>query len=152
MKTESSSQSTLKRILLYVLAYLLWLVSIAVCIVAVIQLRSAVNVLWPALGGNRYSLSLVNQLVLLLGGLAAFIYVVFLEGYYRESVTHKAPRTSSADASLQAPASWQSRLSRRLTGAGLYVLLRRFVLATAIPLAVLALSFVLLEVALRLLP
>lgn len=77
---------TPKDILLYILAYLLWLVSIAACVVAVMQLQTAANALGAALGSNRYTLRLVNQVCLLLGGLAAFAYAVFLEGYYREGV------------------------------------------------------------------
>ena len=69
--------------LFYVLAYLVWLVSIAACVAALFQLQAAVNVLGAVLGANRYALRLVNQVTVLLGGLAAFIYVVFLEGYYR---------------------------------------------------------------------
>jgi hypothetical protein len=72
-----------------VFAYLLWLVSSAACLVAVIQLRAAVNVLGVALGGNRYALGLANQATLLLSGLAAFVYVIFLEHYYRESVQRR---------------------------------------------------------------
>ncbi len=67
-----------------VLAYLAWLVSIAVCVAALLQFQSAVNVLGAALGANRYVLRLLNQVTLLLGGLVVFVYVVFLEGYYRE--------------------------------------------------------------------
>ena len=67
MKTQIASSPTPKNILLYGLGYLLWLVNSLVCVVAVIQLRSAVNVIWVALGGDRYTLSLVNQVCLLLG-------------------------------------------------------------------------------------
>ena len=67
-----------------VLAYLAWLVSIAACVAALLQFQSTANVLGAVLGANRYVLRLLNQVALLLGGLAAFIYVVFLEGYYRE--------------------------------------------------------------------
>ncbi len=119
MKTDNPSPRTPKGILLHVLAYLLWLVSIAVCVAAVLQLRSTVNVLWVALGGDRYSLGLANQVTLLLGGLAAFVYVVFLEGYYREGVRRGAS------------------------------LLRRFAITIAVPLGVIALCLALLEIALR---
>ena len=153
MKTEPDSGLTLKRILLYTLAYLLWLVNMVVCVAAIIQLRATVNVLWAALGGNRYSLSLVSQFILLVGGLVAFVYVVFLEGYYRAGVASGATMSqASNDASRQAPASWQGWLSRSLAGAELPILLRRFALTTAIPLGVAALSLALLEVALRFLP
>ncbi len=60
------------------------MVSIAACVAAVFQIQSAVNVLGAALGADGYALRLANQVTLLLGGLAAFIYVVFLEGHYRE--------------------------------------------------------------------
>jgi len=150
MKTEPDSRLTPKRILLYALAYLLWLVNIAVCMAAIIQLRAAVNVLWAALGGNHYLLGLADQLILLVGGLAGFIYVVFLEGYYREGVARRVQRSEAAsDVSLQVSASRRGWLSRWLARAGLDVLLRRFVVTTAVPLGVLALSLVLLEVALR---
>jgi hypothetical protein len=85
MKTNTASLLASKGILLQVLAYLLWLVSVVVCVAAIVQLRSAVNVLWVALRGDRYSLGLVNQLCLILGGLAAFVYILFLEYYYRST-------------------------------------------------------------------
>jgi len=137
--------------LLYVLAYLLWLASAAVCVAALIQLRSALTAPWAALGGSRYTVNLVSQVGLLLGGLAAFIYVVFLEGYYRASVRRRARPSESDDA---APA--RTPIARRiriwLSGTGLHVLLRRFAVTIAIPLGVLILSLVLLEVALRAMP
>jgi hypothetical protein len=120
MKTEPASARTLKHTLLYVLAYLLWLVSSAACVVAVLQLRAAVNALWVALGGNRYSLGLANQVSLLLAGFAAFVYVIFLEGYYREAVGH---------------------------GASLF---RRFAVTMAVPVGVIVLSLAAVEIALRL--
>jgi len=106
-----------------VLAYLAWLVSIAVCVAALLQFQSAVNVLGAALGANRYVLRLLNQVTLLLGGLAAFIYVVFLEGYYRDGI--------------------------RAGGGRLGLLPQRFARTIAIPLAIAALCLVLVEIALR---
>jgi len=150
MKTELAPRLTIKDILLYLLSYLLWLVSVAVCVAAVIQLRSTVNVLWVALGGDRYSLGVANQVSLLLGGFAAFVYVVFLEGYYRESVKHRAPRPVASSAiSAPEPILRPSRLWRWLNYLGLAVLLRRFAITVAIPLGVFLLSLALLEVALR---
>ena len=150
MKTELAPRLTIKEILLYALAYLLWLVTIVVCVVAVLQLRSTANVLWAALGGDRYSLSVVNQVSLLLGGFAAFVYVVFLEGYYRESVNHKAPQPEASNAvPAHGPTLRPSRLSRWLNCLGIAVLLRRFAITVAIPLGVIVLSLVLLEIALR---
>ena len=150
METNPAPPLTLKDILLYVLAYLLWLVSVIVCVAAVIQLRSTINVLWVALGGDRYSLGLVNQLSLLLGGLAAFIYVVFLESYYRQSITRGGQKPQAGnDAAAHTPAPPSGRISQWLDTAGLTVLLRRFMITTAIPLGLVVVSLVMIEVAWR---
>jgi len=150
MKTNLAPPRTLKDILLYVLSYLFWLVNVVVCVAAVIQFRSTVNVLWVALIGDRYSLGLVNQLSLLLGGLAAFIYVVFLESYYRSSITSRGQKPQAdGDAAAHAPAPPSGRISQGLDTAGLTVLLRRFMITTAIPLALVVVSLVIVEVVLR---
>jgi hypothetical protein len=147
MKTESPSPLTPRRVLLYVLAYALWLVATAACVMAVIQVRSMVNVLWIMLGGDRYSLGLVNQAVLLLGGLAAFIYMMLLESHYRESITPERQRPETTDdISGQAPASRRARRPRWLTGGGLGELLRRFAITTVVPLGIVALSLVVVAV------
>ena len=149
MKTNTASQLALKDILLYVLAYLLWLVNIVVCIVAVIQLRSAATILWIALGYDHWKLGLVGQLGLLLGGLAACVYVVFLESYYRRSVTHGVQEPEGGDVSMPAQGSHQGRIARWSIDPRLAVLLRRFILTTAIPLGLVAASLVITEVAFR---
>jgi hypothetical protein len=146
MKTERDSALTRNDILFYALAYLLWLVNIMVCVIAVIQLRSTVNALWVTLGGDRYALGLVNQLSLLLSGFIAFVYIVYLESYYRESVTSRAQTPAAGSA-----VSVQARLLRWLTHVRLGILLRRFAITTAIPLGVWSASLVALEVALRIL-
>jgi hypothetical protein len=92
VKTDTVPRTTLKGFLLYVLAYLLWLVNVVVCIVAVIEFRLTINVLWITTRHSRWTLGLANQLSLLLGDLAAFVYVVFLESYYRQSVHSQRPK------------------------------------------------------------
>jgi len=139
MKTQFASLPTLKNILLYMLVYLLWFVNTLVSAVAVIQLRSTTNVFWVALGGDRYTLSLVNQVCLLLGGFVAFVYVMSLESHYRESITQVE----------KASPQHQTLLTQRLTDLGLGLLLRRFAVTTAIPLGVCIASLVALEIALR---
>ena len=149
MKTNTASPLALKDIPLYVLAYLLWLVSVVVCVAAVIQFRSAANVLWIALGHSYWTLGLVDQLSLLLGGLAACIYVVFLESYYRRSVTRRVQKPEGGDVSMQAQVPHQGRIAQRPTDPRLAVLLRRFAMTTAIPLGLVVVSLVMVEVALR---
>jgi len=144
------TRTTLQGTLLYVLAYLLWLVNVVICIVAVIEFRSAINVLWVMTGQNRYTLGLANQLSLLLGGFAAFVYVVFLESYYRHSVMHRDLRPDhGSDVSTQVQASPQSRMWLWLTRSGFLVLLKRFAITISIPLGLLVVSLVMTEVAWR---
>ena len=150
MKTNTASPFASKGILLHTLAYLLWLVSVVVCVAAIVQLRSTVNVLWVAFRGDRYSLGLVNQLCLLLGGLVALIYVMFLEGYYRSSITRRGPKPQSgSDAAAYTAAPPPSRISQWLNTEGLAVLLRRFAITIAIPLGLCVVSLGATEVALR---
>jgi len=121
-----------------------------VCLAAVLQFRSTLNVLWGVFGHSRYTLGLADQLSVMLGGLVAFAYVMFVESYYRQSVTHwdqKPP--ADGDVPAQAYASPPGRISQWLTRAGLDVLLRRFAITTAIPLGVYIASVVAYEIAWR---
>ena len=149
MKINTASPLALKDILLYVLAYLLWLVNIVVCLASVIQFRSAATILWIALGYDHWKLGLVGQLIVLLGGLVACIYVVFLESYYRRSVTRRVQKPEGGDVSMQAQVSHQGRIAQWPTDPRLAVLLRRFAMTTAIPLGLVVVSLVMVEVALR---
>ena len=153
MRTKFVLLQNLKDFLLYGFAYLLWLVNIVVCMAVVIQFRSTANVLWVALGLSRWTLGLIDQLSILIGGLTAFIYVMFLESYYRTSVTLKASQSTAGNpAPIQAQTPRPSRIAQWLTRAGVDILLRRFVITIAIPLGVLAACLLTVEIALRLLP
>jgi hypothetical protein len=140
------SRSNSKGTLFYVLAYLLWLVNVVVCTVAVIEFRSTVNVLWVMTGHSRWTLGLADQLSILLSGLVAFVYVVFLESYYRRGVALRSQRPEIGNG-----VSPQSRVSQWLNHPGPYVLLRRFAWTIAIPIGLLAVSLVMRQVAFRLL-
>ncbi len=80
------SPLTWQRIQFYIPAYLLWLVNMVVCAAALLEFRSAVNTVWLMTGSDFGALGVVNQVILLLGGLVALIYVAFLESYYRRCV------------------------------------------------------------------
>ena len=147
MRTNPTAPPARQDFLLYLLAYLLWLVNIVVCLAAVLQFRSTLNVLWGVFGHSRYTLGLADQLSLLVGGLAVFAYVVFVESYYRQSVTHRDQEPPGGKAATQARP--QGRFSQWLTQSGLAVLLRRFAITTAIPLGVYIASVVAYEIAWR---
>jgi len=142
--TGFTSPTASRNAVLYVLAYLLWLVSIAACIAAVIQLRSTANVLCVALGGNRYSVSLVNQVSLLVGGLIAFTYVVFLESYYRQSVTYGEKSQQGSE-----PAPSSGRIAQWRNTTGLAILLKRFATTIAIPVGLYLMLLGMLEISLH---
>ena len=143
-KADPVTRTTLQDILLYVLAYLLWLINIVFCIVVVIEFRSTINVLWVMAGHSRWTLGLADQLSVLLGGLVAFVYIVFLESYYRRSVTQQSKKPETVN-DVSSP----SRVSQRLDNLGLYVLLRRFAWTIAIPIGLLVASLVMRRAAFR---
>lgn len=118
---DSRSAPTSQRVLLHLGAYLFWLVTIAACALAALQLSSTANVLVAVFSGNRYAARLANQASLLVVGLIAFVYVMFLESYYREGA-----------------------------GRG-RELVRRFAITIAAPLALFAVAFALSEIVVRLL-
>lgn len=148
MKMPIVSSRMLRNIGLYGIAYLLWFINTLVCVASLIQFLSTVNVFWVALGGDRYTLSLVNQVCLLLGALVVFVYVIYLGSYYGESVADGVHKTASSDDFLVPP---RASVSQQLTKMGLGLLLRRFAITTAIPLAVWIAALMALEIALRIL-
>jgi len=132
-KTNFDRANSPKDILLYVAAYLLWFVNILVCTEAIIQTLSLVDLLWVVFKGDRYMLSLVNQVTLLVGGFIAFIYVMSLEHTYRTCVDHEDER-------------------RPIRAQRLHTLVRYFARTTAIPLGIIIAVFGVLAVAVRILP
>ena len=144
MKAGHMTRTILQRTLLYVLAYLLWLVNVVVCIVVVVEFRSAINVLWVMTGHSRWTLGLADQLSLLLGGLVAFVYVLFLESYYRRSVEQRSLKTEAGN-----DVSPPSQVSGLMNNQRLRVLLRRFAWTFAVPIGLLVASLVIREAVLR---
>jgi hypothetical protein len=118
--SDLDSPRALQSIARYAAAYLFWLASIVVCALAVLELSSGLNVLVAALSDNRYAARLVNQASLLVVGIVAFAYAMFLEGYYREGAR---------------------------SGAGM---LRRFAVTIAVPLGVFLVSLAVREITLLL--
>ena len=144
MKADPVTRTIRQDVLLYVLAYLLWLVSIVACIVAVVEFRSTINVLWVMAEHSRWTLGLADQLSVLLGGLVAFVYIVFLESYYRRSVMPRSQKPETGN-NVSSP----SQVSRWLNNQRLYVLLRRFAWAIAIPIGLSVVSLVMRRAAFR---
>jgi len=133
------NRTTLHDILLYTLAYALLLITMVVCLAAVLEFRLSINVLWAVMRRSPYTLGLADQLSLLVGGLLAFVYTVFLEGYYRNGVTQRGDKDLHKSESGRA-ARPRGRVAQWLMDARLDVLLRRFAWTVAIPGGVLIVS------------
>ncbi len=145
MKTDNVTRSTVREIAAYVLTYALWLITIIMSVLAVLEIRQAVNAIWVIMGVDSYSIALVNQVCLLLCGFAAFIYVMWLEHDYREGVRLRlSPRLDDKARSLP-----PSGILQRLAELGLDLMLRRFAITFAIPLCLYLLSLAVYEITLN---
>ncbi len=140
MKSDSLPSTKRKNVLLSAIVYLLWFIVALISVAVVVQFQSTVVALWIGFGGDRYTLSFLNQVCILVGGLGAFIYVVFIEGYLRASISQS-----------KKPVAHQNLLVRRLTNWGIYFLLKRFIIAIAIPSSLIVICFVVLEIGLSIL-
>ncbi|MFN2157693.1 MAG: hypothetical protein ACK2UX_20875, partial [Anaerolineae bacterium] len=71
----------------YALAYLGWLLTAAVGMLAIFQTRTMINALWPVLGGSRWVLRAVDRFGLLFLGLIWLVFVIFVEQHFRSAIT-----------------------------------------------------------------
>lgn len=134
------SKISVRDILRYLLAYLLWVITMAVGMLGILQLRNALNVLWPALGGSRWTLRAVDRFGFVILSLGWLIFAILTEYHYRTSVNATRKRRATA-------ATTGGRLQRM----GLDLLLPRFARDMILPIAVLVLAYVTQQVAFALL-
>ena len=115
----------------YVLAYLLWLLAIAIGLIAVFEARNALNVVWPLLGSGthwQWILRPVDRFGLVFAGLAWLVYMIFAEDWFRVAITavRRREHRGLAPAATGWAGTWTGRKLARL---GLDVLASRFVRA-----------------------
>jgi hypothetical protein len=116
----------------YILAYLLWILVIAIGMVAVLEARNALNVVWPLLGSGihwQWVLRPVDRFGLVFAGLVWLVYAIFAEDWFRLAITAVRRREQKgvrAPALAAEHAMWPARYLARL---GLDVLASRFVRA-----------------------
>ncbi len=131
----------------YALAYLCWLLAAALSMLALFMVRTALNIAWPVMVGteatNRWALRAIDRFGLVFMGLVWLVYVIFVEQYYRSSITEARTRRYKEQTRLTpraepTPEYRVMRFSRRI---GLDILARRLVLTMGIPLAVLGVSY-----------
>jgi hypothetical protein len=129
----------------YALAYLCWFCTAAIGMLAVFHTRDMINVIWPVLGGNRWVLRAVDRFALLFIGLIWLVYVIFIEQYYRSSITVVRDRRFKARIAPSArpiPPP-QGRMMKMLWKLGLDVLASRFVPTFFFPLLWFVISYLL---------
>ena len=134
----------------YVLAYVLWLLAAAVALVAVFEARTALNVMWPALGSGvrwGWTLRAVDRFGLVFLGLVWLVYAIFCEQHYRSAITAvriRAFKGKKAPALEDGQARWAARQLARM---GLDVLASRVAVTIAPPLALWLVSFLVKQLA-----
>jgi len=76
----------MRRVLGYVLCYLLWVVSAALGFLGLLVGRGLLIGLFSLTRANRWVLSAIDKFGLLILGLICLGFVIFCESYYREGV------------------------------------------------------------------
>ena len=122
----------LREIFGFLTAYLLWILTAASGIYVLFRIERTLNLIWPLLSGNRWSLRAVNRFYLVGAAVAWLSYVMVTEEFFRRSITDRPTlrQRTRAEASDHR-SSGEDGLLRRL---GLDVLARRFLIAASIPL------------------
>jgi hypothetical protein len=134
----------------YALAYLGWLLTAAVGMLAIFQTRNMINALWPVLGGSRWVLRAIDRFGLLFLGLIWLVFVIFVEQHFRSAITTARERRhkmqQQPDSRTVAPRP-QGRLMRSLYRLGLDILAVRFLPTLMLPLVVFTISYLLQQLA-----
>jgi hypothetical protein len=127
----------------YLLAYMCWIATAAVSLATMLFARNALNVIWPILHGNRWLLRAIDRFGLVFLGLVWLVYVIFVEQYYRTSITdvrNRRYRYHIEPTRKHMPAP-DNKLLAFLNRLGLDVLGRRFVISFGVPLIILGISY-----------
>jgi hypothetical protein len=141
---------TVRDLLGYALAYLFWLVAAAMAMLAVFELRNALNVIWPSLGSGiqwEWTLRPIDRFGLVFLGLVWLVYAIFCEQHYRSAITAVRIREFRGK---KAPALEDGRgrwVARQLARSGLDVLASRFIATIGPSIAIWLVSFLIKQLA-----
>jgi len=84
---EFRPKLTIRDMFGYAIAYLCWLLTAAIGMLALFQTRNMINVVWPVMGGSHWTLRAVDRFGLVFLGLLWLVYVIFVEQHYRLAIT-----------------------------------------------------------------
>ena len=151
---EMQPRLTIRDLFGYAIAYAIWVVVAAIGMFAILQLRNALQLMWPVISDNKWLLRPIDRFGLVFLGLVWLVYVIFVEQYYRSAITmvrarRLRARVGSLRASDRAP---QNRVLRALRNVGLDILAQRLLPTIGAPVAALIIAYGLFYLASLLLP
>ena len=134
---------TFRDLLGYLLAYWFWILGAAISMLALFMIRQMINVMWPALGGNRWAMRAIDRFALVFLGLVWLVYSIFSEQFFRMAITDVRLRRLKArvDPSPNPPPEPKTALMRHLRKIGLDILARRVAYAVGIPILILGVAY-----------
>jgi hypothetical protein len=140
---------TFRDLLGYLLAYWFWILGAAIALLAVFVIRQMINVMWPAIGGNRWVMRAIDRFALVFMGLVWLVYAIFTEQFFRTAITEVRERRLKArvDPSPNPPAEPKTAIMRHLKQIGLDILVQRLLYALGIPLLILGVAYGLFQLA-----
>jgi hypothetical protein len=141
---QVSPKFTLMDLLGYLLAYVCWLLVASLALLTALIMRNTLNIVWPIMGGSNWILRAVDRFGLVGLGLIWLVYVILAEHNFRSAITDVRFRRSKLKerALLRAAEAQLDPGTRVLRRLGLDILLQRVVPTTAGPVVLLALTYV----------
>jgi len=133
----------------YLVAYWFWILGAAISMLALFMIRQMINVMWPAIGGNRWVMRAIDRFALVFLGLVWLVYSILTEQLFRTAITEVRQRRLKArvDPSPNPPIEPQNKFMQHLKKIGLDILARRVVYAIGIPTLILGTAYGLFQLA-----
>ena len=149
MSEQVRPKLTFRDLLGYLLAYWFWILGAAISMLALFMIRQMLNVMWPALGGNRWAMRAIDRFALVFLGLVWLVFSIFTEQFFRLAITGVRERRLKArvDPSPNPPPMPKSALMKHLRKIGLDILAKRVVYAIGIPALILGAAYGLFQLA-----
>lgn len=143
MSEQMKPRFTVRDFMGYLLAYWFWILGAAISLLALFMIRQAINVMWPAIGGNRWMMRAIDRFALVFLGLVWLVYSIFAEQFLRTAITEVRERRhriryNPRPTPLPEP---KTALMKHLRKIELDVLAERVVYAVGIPVLVLGVAY-----------
>ena len=119
-------------VLNYVMAYLLLILTAAVAVLAIIQLRNSIFLVANAITSDRLWLRVINMISWMIQLIAFAVYVLIVEHAYREAVTQARIRSARLHPGMDEPKTALYRFLRRFDLDMLISLFVKFFAVTAV--------------------